>query len=131
VLQHDVRSQIFANARLVVAYGSLAKYCTTWVGIWWEKCLEIAGRSWVFSPQMRAPSGSIFSKAVGSLYLSAPISQPTIKHAQQEVPSMCNRPGIENAGFLHGGPSPCVPGSTVLALIVEPFRHFCRPFWYL
>jgi hypothetical protein len=46
-----------------MTYRSLAKYCTTWARIWWEKCLEIAERSWVFSPQMIAPSGTIFSKA--------------------------------------------------------------------
>jgi hypothetical protein len=43
---------------------SLAKYCTNWARIWREKCLEIAERSWVFSPQIIAPSGTIFSKAM-------------------------------------------------------------------
>jgi hypothetical protein len=39
-----------------------ARYCTC-VVIWWEKCLEIAERSWVFPPEMMAPSGSVFIKA--------------------------------------------------------------------
>jgi hypothetical protein len=45
------------DASLLVAHcRSLAKYCTTWARIWWEKCLEIAELSWACSPQMIAPS---------------------------------------------------------------------------
>jgi hypothetical protein len=39
-------------------YRNLAKYLTTWVRIWREKCLEIAEQSWVFPPQMIVPSGT-------------------------------------------------------------------------
>jgi hypothetical protein len=33
----------------------LAKCCTTWDRIWWEKYLEIAERSWAFPAQITAP----------------------------------------------------------------------------
>jgi hypothetical protein len=46
-----------------LVYRSLAKYCTTWVRIWWEKYLEIAARSWVYLLQMIVPSGILVSKA--------------------------------------------------------------------
>jgi hypothetical protein len=45
------------------AYRSLAKYCTTWARLWWEKYLESAEGFWVISPNIMAPSGTILSKA--------------------------------------------------------------------
>jgi hypothetical protein len=44
-------------------FRSLSKYCTAWARFWWGKYLEIAQRSWVFSPRMIAPSGAMFSTA--------------------------------------------------------------------
>jgi hypothetical protein len=44
-------------------YRSFAEYCSTWGKIWWERYLKITERSWVFSPRMIVPSGSILSSA--------------------------------------------------------------------
>jgi hypothetical protein len=54
---------ITRTCQLVLHYRSLAKHCMAWVRILWEGYLEIAERSWVLSPQMIAPSGTVFSKA--------------------------------------------------------------------
>jgi hypothetical protein len=54
---------VAALEKLQGPYRSLAKYCAARVRIWWEKYLEIAERSWVFSPQVIVPSGTIFSNA--------------------------------------------------------------------
>jgi hypothetical protein len=52
----------------VPKYRSRANCWTAWVRIWWEKYLEIAGRSWVSPLQMIVPSGTIFS--YGSCFLN-------------------------------------------------------------